>query len=206
MASLLRYNSGVMLSEILGAIGQKEKQKMLDAETQKIKKSIIDTFYDAQTGWFYSATGLCRQYDVWATAYAVFLNIATEDKTLEALWQGYQDKTAVVDGQVRHVLTTNDFSSESAWESAISKMNTYQNGAYWATPTGWYAYALYKYNRRVDILDDFYAHYEKYKDKGAPFEWIDDKTELFSGLHYGTSGVLPYVGVSKIINEMNSFI
>ena len=206
MASLLRYNSGVMLSEVFGVIGQKEKQKILDAETQKIKKSIIDTFYDAKTGWFYSATGLCRQYDVWATAYAVFLNIATEDKTLEALWQGYRDKSAVVDGQIRHVLTTNNFSPESAWESAISKMNTYQNGAYWATPTGWYAYALYKYNRRVDILDDFYAHYENYKDKGAPFEWINDKTEIFSGLHYGTSGVLPYVGVSKIINEMNSFI
>jgi hypothetical protein len=54
----------------------------------------------------------------------------------------------------------------------------------------------------VDILHDFYAHFEKYKDKGAPFEWIDAKTENYSGLYYGTSGVLPYIGVSKIIKDM----
>lgn len=202
MASILRYNSGTMLSEILEDIGQKDKRKMLDLETQKIKENIIDTFYDRESGWFYSATGLCHQYDVWATAYAVYSNIATEEKTLEALWNGYRDKTAVTDGQIRHILTTDDFSSESAWEASLAKRNTYQNGAYWATPTGWYAYGLYKYNKRVDILHDFYAHFEKYKDKGAPFEWIDAKTENYSGLYYGTSGVLPYIGVSKIIKDM----
>ena len=81
-------------------------------------------------------------------------------------------------------------------------MNTYQNGAYWATPTGWYAYALYKYNKRVDILSDLCAHFEAYKDMGAPFEWIDAKTENYSGLRYGTSGVLPYIGILKIIDDM----
>ena len=108
----------------------------------------------------------------------------------------------MVDGQVRHILTTNDSSPETAWEASIAKMNTYQNGAYWATPTGWYAYGLYKYNKRIDVLYDFCARFEKYKDKGAPFEWIDVKTENYSGLYYGTSGVLPYIGVSKIINDM----
>ena len=202
MASILRYNAGVLLFEVLDGIGKKEKCKILDAETQKIKKNIIDTFYDSESGWFYSATEFCHQYDVWATAYAVFSNIATEEKTLEALWNGYRDKTAVVDGQVRSILTTNDFSVESAWEYSIAKMNTYQNGAYWATPTGWYAYALYKYNKRVDILSDFCAHFEAYKDMGAPFEWIDAKTENYSGLRYGTSGVLPYIGILKIIDDM----
>ena len=202
MASILRYNAGVLLFEVLDGIGKKEKCKILDAETQKIKKNIIDTFYDSESGWFYSATEFCHQYDVWATAYAVFSNIATEEKTLEALWNGYRDKTAVVDGQVRSILTTNDFSVESAWEYSIAKMNTYQNGAYWATPTGWYAYALYKYNKRVDILSDLCAHFEAYKDMGAPFEWIDAKTENYSGLRYGTSGVLPYIGILKIIDDM----
>ena len=78
-------------------------------------------------------------------------------------------------------------------------MGEYQNGAYWATPTGWYAYALYKYNGKTDILSDFLAHTKKYADKGAPFEWTDAKTETVSGLNYGTSGVLPYIAAKKII-------
>ncbi len=151
----------------------------------------------------YSATGIGKQYDVWATAYAVFSGVIKESKTPEALYNAYIDKTAVVDGYVRHILTNNDFSADSAWECTLTPYNTYQNGAYWATPTGRYSYALYIYNGKTDILEDFIKHTQKYEKAGAPFEWINEPTTEYSGLNYGTSGVLPYIGAIKIINELN---
>ena len=117
------------------------------------------------------------------------------------MYDSYKDKTAVVDGYVRHILTTNDFSSDTAWECTKTPFNTYQNGAYWATPTGWYAYALYLYNKKTEILEDFINHTERYSKDGAPFEWINENSTDYSGLNYGTSGVLPYIGLKKIAKE-----
>lgn len=107
-------------------------------------------------------------------------------------------RPAVRDGYVRHILTTDDFSADTAWEETLSGYNQYQNGGYWATPVGWYAYALYLQSGKTDILDDFLNHTEKYKKDGAPFEWINSDMTLYEGLNYGTSGILPYIGAKKI--------
>ena len=194
MASLLRYNAALALSELLS-------EPQYTAIAAKIKDQILATFYDDTTGWFYSATGLCHQHDVWATAFAVFSGITENEKTLSALARAYENKTAVVDGYVRHVLTDEDFSNKTAWESTITPYQTYQNGAYWATPTGWYAYALYLHSGKLTILEDFLRHTEAYASQGAPFEWINADTTDFSGLNYGTSGVLPYIGIMKILQK-----
>jgi len=196
MASLLRYNAARTLQVLFGE--EKEKSEFYRTKAEKIKNNIISEFYDNNSGWFYSSTEVGKQYDVWATAYAVFLNVTREEKTLKALYGAYADKTAVVDGYVRHILTTNDFSADSAWEYSRIKYNTYENGGYWATPTGWYAYALYLYTGKTDILNDFLNHTQRYEKEGAPFEWINETTTEYSGLKYGTSGVLPYIGMMKI--------
>ena len=194
MASLLRYNAALELAELLS-------QPRYTTVAEKIKEQILAAFYDDTTGWFYSATGLCHQHDVWATAFAVFSGITENPKTLSALAEAYENKTAVVDGYVRHILTDEDFSDTTAWESTITPYQTYQNGAYWATPTGWYAYALYLHSGKITILEDFLRHTEAHEAQGAPFEWIDAETKTFSGLNYGTSGVLPYMGMEKILQR-----
>ena len=89
----------------------------------------------------------------------------------------------------------------TVWEASRTAPGIYQNGAYWATATGWYAYALYKGGYGTEILEDFLAHTARHAAAGAPFEWIDERTERVSGLHYGTSGVLPYVGLCRILDE-----
>ena len=199
MASILRYNAAKALQSIF--TNNQDKSAYYQSKAEKIRDNIISTFYDSKTGWFFSATGIARQYDVWATAYAVFSGILENEKTLKALYDAYIDKTAVSCGYVRHILTDNDFSSTSAWENTKLSYNTYQNGGYWSTPTGWYAYALFLYNGTTDILADFINHTQKHENEGAPFEWINADTADYSGLHYGTSGVLPYIGVSKILKK-----
>ena len=204
MASLLRHNAAVVMERISEINHDREKSKYYKDASLKIKNAVFETFYDDETGWLYSATGVGHQHDVWATAYAVFSGITSNEKTLFALSSAYKNKTAVVDGYVRHILTNEDFSDISAWESTITAHNVYQNGAFWATPTGWYAYALYKYDGSVDILKDFLAHTKKNEERYAPFEWMDESGENVSGLKYGTSGVLPYIAAKRILDNARS--
>lgn len=204
MASLLRYNAHTALSGLCNTVGEVEKGKQYLAEARKISDSVRKIFYDDASGWLYSATGIGHQYDVWGTAYAVFSGVTRGEKTLAALARAYRDGTAVVDGYVRHIPADCNHSSVSAWESSTTALDRYQNGAYWATATGWYAYALWCYDHTTDILTDFLAHTTRFSAHGAPFEWIDRKTEDLSGLHYGTSGALPYIGAMRIAAEGGS--
>ncbi|MBQ4082445.1 MAG: hypothetical protein IJC55_04020 [Clostridia bacterium] len=197
MASLLRYNAALTMHRL-----QQDQRYAEIART--IKKNVVETFYDKASGWFYSATEIGHQFDVWATAYAVYLGIATEQNTLQALYRAYVDGTAVVDGYVRQILTDHDHAADSAWESAVSAYNRYQNGGYWSTPTGWYAYALYRYNGKIDILEDFLRHTEQYDEVGSPFEWINAACDAYDGAHYGTSGVLPYIALQRILQEQQA--
>ena len=200
MASLLRYSAAHTLETLFAA--DVEKQAYYRQRADQIAENILKIFYDEATGWLYSATGMGRQHDVWATAYAVYLGVLQEPKTLERMAQAYQNQTVTANGYIRHILLTEDFSETSAWEYAQAPYNTYQNGAYWATPLGWYAVALYQYDPVLadKILGEFVQHTEKYLALGAPFEWINRDTADFSGRHYGTSGVLPYVGLRKILS------
>ena len=204
MASLLRHNAHAALAKLCERIGESEKGKQYLAEAHKIADNVRKTFYDDASGWLYSATGIGHQYDVWGTAYAVFSGVISEQRTLEALSRAYRGGTAVVNGYVRHIPADCNHSSASAWESSTTALDRYQNGAYWATATGWYAYALWRYDRTTDILTDFLAHTARFSAHGAPFEWIDRETENLSGLYYGTSGALPYIGALRIAAEGGS--
>ena len=44
--------------------------------------------------------------------------------------------TLAYHGNIRH--------DSTAWEISLAEKNTYQNGAYWGTPTGWVCYAIAK--------------------------------------------------------------
>ena len=201
MASLLRHNAHTALATLFSALGDDTKCKQYPAEAAKIAENVRKSFYDEASGWYFSATGIGHQPDVWGTAYAVYSGVAQGEATLCALAVAYQNGTAVVDGYVRHIPTDRNHSATSAWEASTTELDRYQNGAFWATATGWYAYALWRYNRKTDILSDFLSHTERYADSGAPFEWIDKETAHLSGLRYGTSGVLPYIAAKRIAAE-----
>lgn len=202
-ASLLRYRAARVMQTLFPA-------QSYDAVAETLAMHIIQSFYDAQTGWFWSSTGADRQHDVWGTAYAVYLRIAGEAddhihrQAAQALAQAYRDGTSGVHGYIRHILTTEDARpGESAWARCSAPVDTYQNGTYWATPLGWYAVAVHLIDPSLSrtMLEEFLAHTQTYAATGAPFEWISRETDRFSGCLYGTSGVLPYVGALRILQE-----
>ncbi|WP_459076856.1 hypothetical protein [Arenibacter sp. M-2] len=59
----------------------------------------------------------------------------------------------------------------------MAQKNTYQNGAYWGTPTGWVCYAIAKTNFKLaqklakEFIDDLRENdFRKGLEYGAPYE------------------------------------
>ena len=116
--------------------------------------------WDDEAGAYRAATERCNQVDVWASAYAVYsgfaqgeirrrLLIFLRDRYPEYAWHG----------QVRHLL------GGETWEETLIPVapGTYQNGAYWATASGWVWDALCQIDAPLaermlaDLLADFRA-------------------------------------------------
>ena len=76
---------------------------------------------------------------MWATAFAIYIGALDGSKANRAsveLSRAYRAGTMAMEGQIRHILTTDDFSASTAWEKALAGKNSYQNGAYTTTVTG----------------------------------------------------------------------
>ena len=118
----------------------------------------MDRLWDPKIGAYRAATADCRQIDVWASAYAVYIGFAQgkrKERLLAFLLTHYDD--FVWRGQVRHLLRGEH------WEKTLIPVapETYQNGAYWATASGWVWDALMQVDRPLadrllaDLLEDF---------------------------------------------------
>jgi hypothetical protein len=105
-----------------------------------------------------------------------------------------------MEGQIRHVLTTDDYDESTAWERSLAAKNTYQNGAYWGTPTGWVCRTI----ARVDLpaarqLAREYTGYLQRTDfrvpgpeNGGPWECIHPPTGHRQNPVYMTTVTVPY--------------
>lgn len=203
--SLLRYQAALRLSRIFSLVKDREKEQQYSKVAEHIKKSVITNFYN-DSGWFVSATETCCQKDIWGTAFAVWLELLEEpykNKTLEAIGKAFESGTSVFNGYVRHILEGEDASHlKTAWGKTFCIYNTYQNGGYWCTPSGWYIYALAQYNKELacEMLRQLMNYYQLNKDNGAPFEWIN-KDGKVDGRFYGASAALLYEAVLRLNNN-----
>jgi hypothetical protein len=99
----------------------------------------LEILWDEGAGAYRAASGDCRQVDVWGNAYAVYLGLVRgprRERILSTLRERYADY--VYRGQVRHLMRG------EYWEKLLIPiaLETYQNGAYWATASGWVIVAL----------------------------------------------------------------
>jgi hypothetical protein len=113
-----------------------------------------------ESGAFFAATQDCRQFDIWGCAYAVFIDFPLGDRRqplLRFLAEHY-DQYAW-HGQIRHLLRG------QYWQRKFADVapDRYQNGAYWATASGWMIVALEQIDPSLAthtleaLLDDFRA-------------------------------------------------
>ncbi len=177
--SILKYRASTEMATLFNMINRKDKSTHYLNISKKLKSAIPAVFLD-QKGMLLASTGKSNQPDVWSTALAVFLNILEGDtmmKSCHFLSKAYKKGTLAYKGNIRHILTTDDYSPSTAWEISLAKKDTYQNGAYWGTPTGWVCYAIAKADYPLaqqlaaEYIDDLRENdYRKGKEFGAPYE------------------------------------
>ena len=204
MSSLLKYKSAMQLAELFDKIDRKDKADTYRNLAMRLKDEIPRVFSD-QRGMLLASTGKSKQADVWSTALAVYYGILegdSQEKTCRFLRDAYKNGTLANQGNIRHVLTTDDYNESTVWESSLTEKNFYQNGAWWGTPTGWVCDAI----ARVDIdaakqlareyIDDLRAgDYRKGTDFGAPWECYNSKSA--QNAVYLTTVSCPYIVFSQ---------
>ncbi len=139
-----------------------------DRRAQLIKENIA-RLWDRNSGAFYAADGLCKQYDVWGTAFVLnHPGLATQEQEERALdflvdnYSRYAEK-----GQIRHLLSPETWQSTFRYRPA----GVYQNGAFWATPLNWFIPVLARRDPALakqalaECLQDF-------RDRGI-HEWVN---------------------------------
>lgn len=207
MPSLLRWRAAQELAALLNANGQSAEAKRLRTEARKIQSAIVPAFFRElpksdghKTGCLLSATELGRKDDIWASAFAVWLRVLPREAAQSVahhLRSLYEAGGTVAEGQVRHLPPTGELGGH--WEKPLCAADEYQNGGYWASPTGWLITAL----RRVKpaagdrLLAEYVAHLRANQDQGAPWEWINPILKKRANPLYGSSAGLVYVALTS---------
>lgn len=176
--SLLRYEAAAELAVMEQAIADSPKVRQYRLIAQQIRQAL--PVFALPGGMLKASTGVSAQPDVWGTAYAVYcgaLEGHRETAACAALTALCRDGHIAHRGNIRHVPANADFDANTAWEKALARKNTYQNGAYWGTPTGWVCYAVAQTDRAVAqaIAAEYVAElregdFRKSPDHGAPWE------------------------------------
>jgi len=199
--SILKYRASTELAEIFEILGNKTKSENYSYIAQKIKNAIPLLFMDKR-GMLVASTGKSNQADVWSTGLAVYLNILDAGNTERAsrfLAEAYRDGVLASSGNIRHILIPDDYSETTSWEVSLAKKNTYQNGAYWGTPTGWICYTIAKTNISLarslakEYIDELRKNdFRKGAGYGAPYECFHPSGYKQNPV-YMTSVTCPYI-------------
>jgi hypothetical protein len=137
------------------------------ADTAELQRRIsrieaaMDIFWDPGQGAFLAATKDCRQVDIWGSLYALYAGFPLGEKRpalLDFIVQRLGD--FCLHGQVRHLL------AGEHWHRLLVNVEpgTYQNGAYWATASGWLIWSLAQVRPNLaeqvlaDLVQNFQVH------------------------------------------------
>lgn len=187
--SLLYVQASRRLADLLDAAGRPDDAAQWRAEAARLVPAIHGAFWDEKTGLFRAATGLCGQPDIWGSAFAVDLGVATpaEAKTIARYFKDHYDQI-VERGQIRHL------PGGMYWDAGCER-DTYQNGGYWATATGWFACTL-------DLADPALAErtiadmVEDFRRRGMS-EWV--RGPRMAVMNYLASVTMPLAGVKRMM-------
>lgn len=141
-SSLLLYEALTKLSELYELAGLKKEAKRNTEGAESIKQS-IQAFWVPAEGLFHAASLTCNQPDIWGSAYAVYIGLASHEQSMQ-ISTFFADNYAkiVKRGQVRHIIEGTSWEKLIADDPEIAAPGRFQNGGYWGTPVGWVSFAL----------------------------------------------------------------
>jgi hypothetical protein len=161
--AVLKYDAARRLAPLYRRSGKVDAADHLTRAAELVKNNLVATFYHDSShpgeGWLDSATGSGHQPDVWGSAYAVAVGAVageTAHRVARSLLRGYRDRSLVRSGCVSEVLQ-HDPANPHGWQNTALPFGIYQNGAYWATGTGWYVVALNTLDPQAahDMAEDY---------------------------------------------------
>ncbi len=159
MESLLYWRACRQLESLLEACSfSKQERETFRKKAQQVETAIYNLYSDL-SGIFYAADGLCRQPDIWGMAYMLSIGfpLAPAVQSQVEQWLVAHSEEYLYRGQVCHL------PGGEAWEKLLIPVEPgeYQNGAYWATASGWVWQVLRKNAPEkaasliTDLLNDF---------------------------------------------------
>lgn len=155
--SLLDWTASRRLSARFKSAGNTNGAAIHSARADRIEKNLT-RLWDERAGAFWAATRDCRQIDVWGNAYAIWLEFPLGEKRAQVLNFLFEQRGRCLwRGQVRHLL------AGEYWQRLLTPVppDRYQNGAYWATASGWMMWALAQKDPAAarqlwdELIDDF---------------------------------------------------
>lgn len=206
-ASLLKYQAAIELDDLCRHLAKPDKVRNYRAIAAAIRNAIPAAFA-TPGGLLRASTQTSAQPDVWGSAYAVYIH-ALDDAHANAISKvlagAYRAGTLAWRGNIRHVLTSDDFSDSTAWETALCAKNRYQNGAYWGTATGWVCYAIartdFELARKLakEYVDELReGDYRKGPEFGSPWECMHPDGNYRQNPVYMASVTCPFAAFKRI--------
>lgn len=187
--SLLYVQACRQMADLLQILGREAEAVNWTSEGGRVSASVRSVFWDEDVGLFRAATVRCREHDIWGSAFAVYLGVV-EAAQAERVAVYFKDhyKEIVQDGQIRHL------PGGVYWEQGCER-DTYQNGGYWATPTGWFVYTLNFADPALadQTVIDMVTAFQK---TGA-CEWVFGEKRVLP--NYLASAALPLAGIRAML-------
>ncbi len=158
-SSLLWWEASQKMMELCADFAP-ERAGFYEEESARIRQN-LDYLWDESSGMYLAASVDCRQIDIWGSAYAVYIGavVPLRRERIARYLLGHYDGI-VESGQVRH-LPDGEY-----WEKTFVPIpqGQYQNGAYWATPSGWVLYVIYGADpaRARQTAADLIDYFKKY--------------------------------------------
>lgn len=187
--SLLYFEAAQRLAEMFEAAKRPDDAEHFRKEADSVSNRINEIFWDENLSLYRAATIQCREGDIWGNAFAVWLNIAPPERTKQIAQYFLKHYNGLVfEGQIR-MLPPNVY-----WEAGCER-DVYQNGAYWGTATGWFAWTLHHVDPKkaeqtiVDLVNG-------YRRTNCP-EWVFGQTIRLP--KYMSSVTLPIAPLRQII-------
>ena len=135
MESVLFWRAAKQMARLYDTLLQKEEAAAAYERKARCVEENIHKLWDAQAEAFFAADGDCRQHDVWGMLYAWAIGFPMEESLRSGMtaWLLCNRERYMYRGQIYQLL------DGAAWEKLLIDIpaGEYQNGAYWATASGW---------------------------------------------------------------------
>jgi hypothetical protein len=140
--SLLLHQAHAKLATHAARLGRHEQAGVHREKMQGIVAG-LEALYSAADGLYLAASESCRQVDIWGSIFGCAMGVFPPQRRQEVARQLWEQRDRYLHrAQVRHLR------QDEYWESLFTanlnyrvflRPGQFQNGAYWATPTGWLA-------------------------------------------------------------------